>query len=282
MSKLLTTLFLFVLTVSFGQEKFVFKNEFKENKTYITTSVNDMEGTIEIMGSEESMEYLRNAGMDGEMKMVQQTEAVMSMTTGSKNNDGDVPLEMVYEKMTSNGTMNGTALPVTPNPFSDLKIAGKYNAEGKMVVDSIYGGAANEQLENALMGTFEQLQSKIMFPEHELAVGDTFENEVPISIPMGNMKPMEILVKSEHTLASIDGNLAVFDVFSNIRLKSDDNTMQMSAEGEGPGKITFNIKDKYMVKYEAQVPMKLTMNLDMGMQMKMLMNTKSTVTTKIE
>lgn len=282
MSKLLTTLFLFTLTISFSQEKFVFKNEFKENKTYITTSVNDMEGTIEIMGSEENMEYLRNGGMGGEMKMVQQTEAVMSMTTGSINNDGDIPLEMVYEKMNSNGTMNGNALPVTPNPFSDLKIAGKYNSEGKMVVDSIYGGAANEQLENALMGTFEQLQSKIMFPEHELAVGDTFENEVPISIPMGNMKPMEILVKSKHTLARINGELAVFDVFSNIKLKNDDNSIQMSAEGEGPGKITFNIKDNYLVKYEAEVPMKLTINLDMGMQMKMLMNTNSTVTTIIE
>lgn len=282
MSKLLTTLFLFTLTISFSQEKFVFKNEFKENKTYKTTSVNDMEGTIEIMGSEENMEYLRNAGMGGEMKMVQQTEAVMSMTTGSKNNDGDIPLEMVYEKMNSNGTMNGNALPVTPNPFSDLKIAGKYNSEGKMVVDSIYGGAANEQLKNALMGTFEQLQSKIMFPEHELAVGDTFENEVPISIPMGNMKPMEILVKSKHTLARINGELAIFDVFSNIKLKNDDNSIQMSAEGEGPGKITFNIKDNYLVKYEAEVPMKLTINLDMGMQMKMLMNTNSTVTTKID
>lgn len=282
MSKLLTILFLFTLTISFSQEKFVFKNEFKENKTYITTSVNDMEGTIEIMGSEENMEYLRNAGMGGEMKMVQQTEAVMSMTTGSKNNDGDIPLEMVYEKMNSNGTMNGNALPVTPNPFSDLKIVGKYNSEGKMVVDSIYGGAANEQLKNALMGTFEQLQSKIMFPEHELAVGDTFENEVPISIPMGNMKPMEILVKSKHTLARINGELAIFDVFSNIKLKNDDNSIQMSAEGEGPGKITFNIKDNYLVKYEAEVPMKLTINLDMGMQMKMLMNTNSTVTTIIE
>ena len=128
----------------------------------------------------------------------------------------------------------------------------------------------------------ETVQKQIDFPEEKIYVGDTFTNEIPMSIPMQGMNPMEIVVNTVYTLKKVENNIAYFDLTQALTLDTEQEAMKMSATGSGTGNCEYSIKDKWLVKYESDLPMNLSLEMNAMMSMKMKMDTQTILTVSVE
>ncbi len=268
--------------IGHSQETFVFKNVFLPNSKYITTTISEVYGTINFEGDETMLNELKSNGMQLPMTMEQKTSIIAINETGEKDDLGNIPFTIFYEKMETTSKMNGDSIPQKENPFSEAKIFGFHKLDGTMAVDSITGDGLNEQIKSMLRSTFDQVLKQIDFPENPLKIGDTFTNEIPMTMPMGNLQPMEIIIKIDYQLKDIENNLALFDLNQNIALNSVQESLNLSVTGQGPGKLKYDIEKNIMVRNESTLPMKVQVNMPNELSMRMEMETKTLVTISME
>ncbi|WP_420604226.1 hypothetical protein [Flagellimonas sp.] len=277
---LIATFFISTLSVN-AQESVVFKYEFAPNKKYITQMTTKMSGLMNMNGDEATMNQMANSGMEFPIKMEQKTNATLTNITGKMDSQGNIPMSISYDKMEMEMSMNGKDVS-TPNVFEDVTLYGKYLAGSKMQIDSISGNDIDQNMKSVLESALEQVQKQIHFPEHPIAIGDEFENEIPMSFPMGNMAPMEMIIKTTYNLQQIENEIAFFNIDQSIELESQQPSMTIKAEGAGSGKMLYNITNNYMSKYETKLPMKMLMQMGDVMSMEMDMNTDTVLTISME
>ncbi len=183
--------------------------------------------------------------------------------------------------MTSKTIINGNSTE-HPNPVNGMQIIGKYNTEYVFEIDSIIGDNVTEQLRLTIAQTMENVQKQIDFPENELKIGDSFTNEMPMSIPMQGMNPMNIVINTTYLLTDVSDGIAYLDLDQTIMLDSEQEQMKMSATGSGKGTCAYSINHNYLVKYASELPMNLSIEMNEMMSMKMQMDTKTNISVTIE
>jgi hypothetical protein len=282
MRKLVLVGVLVLMSVSiWSQEGFQFEIKVKPNTTYTTQVESSTDGIIDIIADDTILEQMKASGMETPMTMQQQSNITMVSKTSTKNSDGNIAAIMTYEKVKSDIVVNGKAMN-QPSPLDSMQIMGKFNSENKFEVDSIVGSSLNDQLRSTIAQTMETVQKQIDFPEEKIYVGDTFTNEIPMSIPMQGMNPMEIVVNTVYTLKKVENNIAYFDLTQALTLDTEQEAMKMSATGSGTGNCEYSIKDKWLVKYESDLPMNLSLEMNAMMSMKMKMDTQTILTVSVE
>ena len=282
MRKLVLVGILVLMSVSiWSQEGFQFEIKVKPNTTYTTQVESSTDGIIDIIADDTILEQMKASGMETPMTMQQQSNITMVSQTSTKNSDGNIAAIMTYEKVKSDIVVNGKAMN-QPSPLDSMQIMGKFNSENKFEVDSIVGSSLNDQLRSTIAQTMETVQKQIDFPEEKIYVGDTFTNEIPMSIPMQGMNPMEIVVNTVYTLKKVENNIAYFDLTQALTLDTEQEAMKMSATGSGTGSCEYSIKDKWLVKYESDLPMNLSLEMNAMMSMKMKMDTQTILTVSVE
>lgn len=282
MKKKLTFALLILTSISsYAQQSIVFKNEFKSNKTYTTKSVTKTYANVEVIAEEELLEQLNKNGFKTPMVTESETNTVTTTTTLQRKLNGDVPAIIEYGKLTSKSTINGETK--TENlPFLGMKIIGKYDSDSKLDIDSIIGDNVTEEMKSILRSTIESMQQSIDFPEKPMKVGDTFNSDIPMSIPMAGMSPIEINIKTDYLLTKIKRGKAYFDFDQTLELEMDVEEINFSANGSGTGNAVFNIKESSLTKYISEIPMNMTVviNEEMTMILKMITKTEQTVKIK--
>lgn len=282
MNKYLLLTFFLVLSLCLNaQESFVFKYEFVPNKKYTTQMETNMSGLMDMKADEATMQKMAENGMELPIKMKQKTSANLTSVTGDKDSVGDIPVTLSYDKMNIEMFMNDEPVPV-PNVFEDTKIFGKYSSGSKLQIDSISGNNVLPNIKEILAKAIEQIQLQILFPEHPLKIGDTFDNEIPMNVPIANMVPIEMNVKTTYNLKNIESGIAYFDIEQSLTLTSNQENMSIDAEGSGTGKLEHDIKNNYMSRYETNLPMKMNMKMGETMQMDMQMDTHTVLTISVE
>ncbi len=282
MRKLVLVGVLILMSVSiWSQEGFQFEIKVKPNTTYTTQVESSTDGIIDIIADDTILEQMKASGMETPMTMQQQSNITMVSQTSTKNSDGNISATMTYEKVKSDIVVNGKAMN-QPSPLDSMQIMGKFNSENKFEVDSIVGSSLNDQLRSTIAQTMETVQKQIDFPEEKIYVGDTFTNEIPMSIPMQGMNPMEIVVNTVYTLKKVDNNIAYFDLTQALTLDTEQEAMKMSATGSGTGSCEYSTKAKWLVKYESDLPMNLSLEMNAMMSMKMKMDTQTILTVSVE
>ena len=283
MKKLIFSIAIGLMCLStFGQEGFKFELKIEPNTTYITQMETTTDGIMDFEVEDEAiLEQMKASGVETPMKMQQESSITLVSKTGDKNEDGSISAHMRYEKMSSQTTVNGEAMKM-PNPTAGMQIIGKYNNEKIFEIDSIIGENVTEQMRLILTQTMETVQKQIIFPEKPLKIGDTFDNEIPMSIPMQGMKPMNIIINSTYLLAEVSEEKAYFDVDQTITLDTEQAQMKMSASGSGKGICEYSTADNYLVSYTSELPIKMTMEMNAMIRIKMQMDTKTALTVTIE
>lgn len=282
MRKLVLVGVLILMSVSiWSQEGFQFEIKVKPNTTYTTQVESSTDGIIDIIADDTILEQMKASGMETPMTMQQQSNITMVSQTSTKNSDGNISATMTYEKVKSDIVVNGKAMN-QPSPLDSMQIMGKFNSENKFEVDSIVGSSLNDQLRSTIAQTMETVQKQIDFPEEKIYVGDTFTNEIPMSIPMQGMNPMEIVVNTVYTLKKVENNIAYFDLTQALTLDTEQEAMKMSATGSGTGSCEYSTKAKWLVKYESDLPMNLSLEMNAMMSMKMKMDTQTILTVSVE
>ena len=282
MKKILSLTLSCLSSFCFSQNEVKFTYSFQPNTTYITETTSLVKSTIAIEADEAMMEQLKSNGMELPMIMEQKSTFVLSNRTENLNEAGDLPLTMTYDKMEMEMSMNGNSMPQQPNPFEGSEIKATFLADGTMRFDSITGTNVNEQIKSMLKGMLGQVQRQIDFPDKPMVIGDSFENEIPMSMPIANMQPIDMLIKVHYTLKSIENSIAYFDVDQSLTLGSEQEAFDIKASGSGTGKLTYDIDNNFMLSYESNLPMKMEMDMQGTMLMKMDMDSSTKLRMRIE
>ncbi len=271
---------LFTTAPFFAQENIAFAYQIKENTIYKTNMTLVVDGLMHIDANEEMLSQMKALGMESPLKMTQESDMAVVNITQTMNEQGQIPAMMYYEKMDTRVQMGPNPIN-TGNMFDGLKIYGNYAVEGTFTLDSIGGGNLTDEIQSTLGTTLKQLQNEITFPKEPMAIGDSFENEVPMNIPTGPSNPMKVSVISVYTLKSIRSGLAFFDVDQSISMSGNAESMSILASGEGKGVLAYDTENNFTKSYTTELPMKIQMNMGHNMKMDMEMATKTSLTVTI-
>lgn len=255
-----------------AQESILFKNNISPNKKYTTDISTTSVTSIVIDGSEEVMENLKSSGMTMPIISKGTSHSQTEIVTQKRDKKGEIPAIVTYGAMTSTITTNGE-VDVQKNPFEGVQMLVTYDKESILRIDSIIGDELDPQLEKVLKDMMESIQQAIDFPEKPLKIGDSFYQEIPLSIPMEGMNPLTMQINTTYFLKRIKGNFAYFDIEQAITMNISEGQYKIAATGSGDGIIEYNITENFMTKYTSNLP--LEMNFDMGDEMNMSMKIKS-------
>ena len=167
-------------------------------------------------------------------------------------------------------------------PYSGMKILGKYDIENKFKIDTIIGDKVSQQMRNVLKTTLESVQQAIEFPEKPMKVGESFNSEIPMTIPMEGMNPISVKINMEYLLTEIKNGKAFFDIKQTVGLDISQEQLNVVASGTGTGISEFDIKENYLTKYKSKLPMDMTIKVNEKMTMKMKITTTSEQNVVIE
>jgi hypothetical protein len=282
MIKILTLVLLILTSVtSYAQESILFKIKFKPNKKYKTQTKTTSHTIVDFIADQEIIDRIKAKGI--ELPMITQSESNMpsEIVTHELEENGEFSATLQYGKIISTTTINGETT-TKEKPFSGMKILGKYDVENKFKVDTIIGDKVTQQMRNTLKTTFESLQQTIKFPEKPMKIGDTFDSEIPMTIPMEGMNPIYVKINMEYLLKEIKGNKAIFDLKQNISLDMNQEQVNVIASGNGNGTSEYNIEENYLTKYTSELPMDVTIKVNEKLTVKMTMKITSDQNVVIE
>ena len=137
-------------------------------------------------------------------------------------------------------------------------------------------------MRKVLITTLESVQQTIKFPERPMKVGDKFNSEIPMSIPMEGMNPISVKIDMEYFLTEIKDGKAFFDIKQTVGLDMSQEQLNVVASGTGTGTSEFDINESYLTKYTSELPMDMTIKVNEKMTMKMKMTTTSDQNVVIE
>lgn len=279
--KLIFILLILISVTSYAQESVIFKVKFKPNKKYKTQLKTTSRTEIEFIADQEIIDRIKSQGIELPMITESETNMATNIITQNLDGNGEFPATMEYGKMISTTAISGKTT-AEEKPYSGMKILGKYDIENKFKVDTIIGDKVSQQMRNVLKTTLESVQQAIKFPEKPMKIGDAFNSEIPMTIPMEGMNPISVKINMKYFLTEIKGNKAFFDIKQTVGLDTSQEQLNVIASGTGTGTSEFNIKENYLTKYKSELPMDMTIKVNEKMTMKMKMTTTSEQNVVIE
>jgi len=273
MKRLLFLLLAFTFVKSFAQEAVVFKIQYLPSKSYKMSMDLDVESIMNFSGNQEKIDQIKASGTSLPITVLNLTQMATTTTTSPTNSKGLIPARIVFDKATSKNTINGKETSVD-QPSLGLIVVGNYDVN-KIIIDSLVSDRLDAASKDAMRTVIENMQASIKFPEKPMRVGDTFDQEVPMQIPIAGANPFNMTVKTAYILKSIGKEKANFDIRILVTLNMDDNNSEMAAEGAGDGLVEYDIRDMQISRTVSNMEMTLKMMIQ-DLQLEGKMKIKST------
>jgi len=252
---------LVVAFASFAQQEVRIHLFFKPGNVYRTVLTGNTDMAMDFTGDQAKIDQMKSKGLILPLMIKGVSESITVTTTGERTSDNRIPVRMVYEKMTNKNIMNEKET-VVENPATGLIVEGSYNSEGnKMTIDTLISDKLDDGFKNMLRATIENVQQLVIFPETPLKVGDSFEQKVPMEIPMPGVAPIKILINTTYNLKSIENSIAKFDFKQTVQLGIENPAAEISASGGGTGTSEYDITMNVMSTYESDLKMNMEMKI---------------------
>ncbi|HYF66619.1 MAG TPA: hypothetical protein VD884_00725 [Ohtaekwangia sp.] len=263
MRKLIIVLFTTTFFNACGQsaKEVVFDSRFQPNSEYITEMESISKSKINFTGPEEKIDNIKASGIELPMIVEGSTSMKTTIQTFDLLPDSTFKVKMGYGNIRSSQLQNGQGTE-KDSPISGLIIEGTYNSQNKFKIDTLISDKVDNNTKNTLIYTLENVQDKIAFPDYPMKVGDSFEQELPMNIPVAGISNVGIIIKTKYKLKNISGDLASFEIDQTIELNMDVEQANVSATGSGTGISQFDIAEKFITKYESDLTIELTMNVE--------------------
>jgi hypothetical protein len=255
---LLTSLLLLVLQLQ-AQKQVVFKYKYLPNHNYVSTVVSNNNGLLNFKGSPEDLEKLKAEGAQNPMTIAGATDMEFSIKTGSYKN-GAFPMIMTYNSLVNKQFLNDKELPLPKSELINKNIYGHSDSTGRLNVDSISTKSNKDSLLQVMSGILKSINKQIIFPEKGLVIGDSFTQDMPLSIPiMGSNVPvaMNIIYK----LTDIKAGVGYFDVAQKASFTMNSPQGPVNIKGDGNGKLHFSIKDNFPTHYDSIIILNYDMTI---------------------
>lgn len=233
-----------ITQVASAQNKVLLKMALAPNKTYKTEIINVMDMEMTVKGDSAMMEQLSASGM--KLPLIMQMNQNMGTTTktGAQRADKKIPVQLTFDKMDVSQTVSGQQSSQNVNPFANAVVEGTTLDDGKISIDTIKG-AVDDALKASLRQTVTTLQGNIKYPKEELKIGDSFDQEMPMNLPIPQAE-MKMILSIKYILKEIKDNKAIFDLKQTITmdLNMTQNESKGNGVGTGTGVMIYNISKK--------------------------------------
>ncbi|TVZ26586.1 hypothetical protein JM83_1562 [Gillisia sp. Hel_I_86] len=255
--------------ISCGQETFEFKSEINPEKTYSLTMN---------MSSTNRVNYLtENSELKGKTAESNNSTKMTRITTTKEimNNDS-FPAIIEYGQIIT--TINGSK---TTNPISGTIVKGTY-FDNKLNVKEVLSNDLDEKTKNGIKYALENVKPDIDFPKKPLKIGDSFEHNMPMTIPIEGANPVKIEIIKTFTLKSVKENIAIFILKETIQLSTQIEQTNVTANGDGNGIVEFDINENQIIKNNASFTIEVNVKINDDITVNSIVNSNSEVETKIE
>lgn len=214
----------------------------------------DINITVNVVGASlTEMAQMQSQGAKFPMNMVMNNSINYTVKTGKERGDKVFPAVINYDDLTSNVKIEGKQVSKTVSPLVNQKVYAKASDEGHLTVDSIGGKSVDDQTKATLTKVLEEFSSKIKFPNYPIKIGETFEQETPLNLPLKGMS-VSATVKIVYKLIRIEGNQAFFDLTQNLLFKASEALkMNISGSGAGTGAMVFGIKESFPLELKSNL-----------------------------
>jgi hypothetical protein len=254
-------IFLSLLLLGFkaeAQKGIIFKIKYLPNHTYSGAINIAMNCNATLSGNDTIISKLTSQGItqpitaDITLKMDGNTQ------TSAVDADGTFPLTMKYKFDDLSADINGNSIPIpTEKLGAGGSIYGHVGKDGKLKADSIGGKKMADTSEEKVSKMMNAIQKNIEFPDHPMNIGETFTQDMPLSVPMGG-NSMDIDTKVVYKLVSVaDGN-AYFDVQQRMNMTIPISGSSIIINGTGTGKLVYSIKNNFATDYSSNLVIKIS------------------------
>lgn len=237
-----------------GSDSIDFNVEYKPDCIYnqIMNEKSQMESKYE--ASAAMLQSLKDKGIENPSKKEDDMSVSIVLKTGTVGPQNIFPFTMEYLKTTSKSGKK---------EIPDSTLFYGNDTLGKIPrIDSITTpGGMNQFLKNNLLSSVQNLLQESCGPSKKLKLGEQFTRAIPMNMDLGGIK-LQMIITTTYKLKSIHDNVADFDISQVYSLNSTVTDHTFKAEGEGNGKLVYDMKDSFYKDYN--VKMALGMSMDIG------------------
>lgn len=235
-----------------AQKNMVLKTHYTPQTTYNQTITQVNHSSVTYVGKQDFLESLKARGVENPTISADSSVINIVMRTGNQQQNKTFEVELEYiSSLRSDGT---SFIPDGTTVFGNA-------TNSKMELDSVYSPDLDESLKKVLLQTVETLFSQFRFPDKTMKVGDVFNQEMPINLPIAN-KTLNMVITSTYKLVKIENNIAFFDISQSYTMISNITEDPMTATGSGIGKFKYTLDYNYIIDYKMESEMILKMILD--------------------
>lgn len=229
--------------------KIQYNPETKYNQTLDQTNHIEMKYS----GAAEFMQILKEKGLENPTITENHSVIESVMKTGKITPEKYFPLTIEFLKTTNSDNKiqipNGTI------------IYGKGTVDNLPTLDSIVSKGLDDEFKKGILQTMQATFSQLNIPERKVKVGDVFDLDTPLSIPLANTQ-LNMNITTTYKLLSIKNNIADFDISQVYTMKTAATKFPMNASGTGKGKLLYDVIQNFNLKYQVDMDMSANLNLE--------------------
>ena len=166
--------------------------------------------------------------------------------------------------------------------MSNTIIKGSYSEKNVFKVESIINDKIDEKTKEVIKYSLENVKPEIEFPSKPLKIGDSFEHNMPMKIPIDKNNAVNFIIKKTYTLKEVNNNIAIFDLNELIFVDTNFKAENILSYGNGTGIVEFNISDNQIVKNNSEFTIHIDFTEKLNVIRNIISKSKSEVITTIE
>jgi hypothetical protein len=255
MKKSFLLLLVISIQLSLAQTKneLVFKIQYNPETKYDQTLDQTSHLEMKYGGDPEFIQSLKDKGVQNPTVVDNHSVIESVMKTGKMTNKTYFPLTIEFLKTTNSN--NKTQIP------DGTIIYGKGTLDNLPTLDSIASNGLSEEFKKGILQTMQSFFTQLNIPERKVKVGDVFDLDTPLSIPLANIQ-MDMTITTTYKLLSIKNNVADFDVSQVYTMKTSTTKFPMNATGTGKGKLLYDVVNNFNLNYQIDMEMSANVKIE--------------------
>lgn len=255
MKKFSLLLFVISIQLSVAQTKneLQFKIQYNPGTKYEQTLEQTSHLEMKYAGEADFIQTLKEKGVQNPTIIDNHSIIESVMKTGKMTNKTYFPLTIEFLKTTNSD--NKTQIP------DGTIIYGKGTLGNMPTLDSIVSNGLSEEFKKGILQTMQATFSQLNIPERKVKVGDVFDVDTPLSIPIAGMQ-MDMTIITTYKLLSLINNVANFDISQVITMKTNTTKFPINATGTGKGKLLYDVITNFNLNYQIDMEMSANVKIE--------------------
>ncbi|HEY9166097.1 MAG TPA: hypothetical protein VIS48_08055 [Candidatus Kryptonia bacterium] len=260
----LLSIVLTVLSVSFGDPKaYFFRSKLAPNSTYNISMDIRSESTIKFVADNETLALLHNSGLKNPTKSSSVQKVEETIKSGNAGSDSSFFVRMTINKFDNVRRVNGVESSTGPGiSMSGLEVTGIYTKENRLTNIRIEGGKLTEEMRTAIGTMAENALGNIRYPDKPMAIGDSFQQQMPMVIPIPGYSPARLEMVVSYKLTRVDGDTAYFDNTYTMKMDQEEHEYKMELSGGGAGTLKHDLRRNFFIADMSRMKMDAKVKTD--------------------